>query len=220
MLRDLIESSAEEQRIFVIRHGQTQENVERIIQGQHDTHLNAVGKAQAQLAAFALRSLTPDIIISSDLSRCIETRDTIFPQRSCDIETTDLLRERGFGDVEGMTASEAIRYAKSQGKTLDTIGESHENFSDRVKKAWDYVLSTSRGKKVIVVISHGGVISMLVNILITKKKYLLSKEIMTEKLGLPINTSISVLDVGAICVIKEYNNADHLKGNKGPVSAF
>jgi probable phosphoglycerate mutase len=63
-------------RVYLIRHGETQENRDRIIQGQMDTQLNAHGKWQAQLLGVHKRISNIRIakMMTSDLSRAVEVR--------------------------------------------------------------------------------------------------------------------------------------------------
>lgn len=56
-------------QVYIVRHGQTEENRLRIIQGQLDTALNAAGLAQAKQVADALQHVSFDTAFSSDLSR-------------------------------------------------------------------------------------------------------------------------------------------------------
>lgn len=58
--------------IYVVRHGQTDENINRIIQGQQDTLLNEVGIEQGTRVAEALKDIHFDVIYSSDLKRAYD----------------------------------------------------------------------------------------------------------------------------------------------------
>lgn len=58
--------------IYVVRHGQTEENNNRIIQGQQDTLLNQVGIDQAERVAGVLKCVQFDLIYSSDLKRAYD----------------------------------------------------------------------------------------------------------------------------------------------------
>jgi probable phosphoglycerate mutase len=60
--------------IHIVRHGETDENKQGILQGQLDTVLNAHGVDQAQRVARALRSISFDVAFSSDLSRAVKVR--------------------------------------------------------------------------------------------------------------------------------------------------
>ena len=59
-------------RVYIVRHGETQENRDGIIQGQRDTALNAIGLEQARMAGEALKDAKLGIAFSSDLSRAVK----------------------------------------------------------------------------------------------------------------------------------------------------
>lgn len=61
--------------VYIVRHGETLENVAGIIQGQKDTILNVTGRAQSELAAEALRNVPFEISLTSDLKRARDVRD-------------------------------------------------------------------------------------------------------------------------------------------------
>ena len=61
-------------RVYIVRHGETQENRDGIIQGQRDTFLNANGLEQARMVGDALKDAKLGIAFSSDLSRAVKVR--------------------------------------------------------------------------------------------------------------------------------------------------
>lgn len=61
-------------RVYIVRHGETEENAQKIIQGQLDTKLNATGMRQAELVAKALRNVPFSAAYTSDLVRASEVR--------------------------------------------------------------------------------------------------------------------------------------------------
>ena len=61
-------------RVYIVRHGETQENKDGIIQGQQDTKLNANGEEQAWMVGEALKDAKIGIAYSSDLSRAVKVR--------------------------------------------------------------------------------------------------------------------------------------------------
>jgi probable phosphoglycerate mutase len=61
-------------RVYIVRHGETQENRDGIIQGQQDTALNAVGLEQARMVGEALKDAKLGVAFSSDLSRALKVR--------------------------------------------------------------------------------------------------------------------------------------------------
>ena len=61
-------------RVYIVRHGETQENRDGIIQGQQDTSLNATGLEQARMTGEALKDAKLGIAFSSDLRRAVKVR--------------------------------------------------------------------------------------------------------------------------------------------------
>lgn len=82
--------------IYLIRHGETDWNVERKIQGQTDIPLNSNGKQQAEEAANEIANLKIDRIISSDLSRAKETAEIINKKVGAKITFDKRIREVKF----------------------------------------------------------------------------------------------------------------------------
>jgi probable phosphoglycerate mutase len=82
-------------RIYIVRHGETEENKQKIIQGQLDTQLNLEGEKQADLVAKALRDIPFDVCYSSDLRRTACTAERILVYHSgVRLEKVPALRER------------------------------------------------------------------------------------------------------------------------------
>lgn len=71
-------SMAKTARVYLIRHGETDANVQKIIQGHLDTQLNATGKRQAQIVGETLRSVRFVAAFTSDLSRAREVGIRIY----------------------------------------------------------------------------------------------------------------------------------------------
>jgi broad specificity phosphatase PhoE len=82
-------------QIYIVRHGETEENKQKIIQGHLDTQLNSTGEKQADLVAKALRDIPFDVCYSSDLKRAASTAERILVHHSSvKLETPPALRER------------------------------------------------------------------------------------------------------------------------------
>ena len=93
-------------RICFIRHGETDWNVDKRIQGQTDIPLNETGRAQALAMAFNAAHHNFDAIYSSDLMRARDTAKMLAARRGLDIKILPQLRERHFGIFQGLTAAE------------------------------------------------------------------------------------------------------------------
>lgn len=92
--------------IILWRHGNTDWNTDGRIQGQLDVPLNERGRFQAQAAAGRLVLLRPDLLISSDSGRAVETAMALADMVDVRVERDARLRERGFGPWEGLTIDE------------------------------------------------------------------------------------------------------------------
>jgi probable phosphoglycerate mutase len=101
--------------LTLVRHGETDWNRDRRIQGSTDVPLNDTGRAQAREAGVLLRAqldapaIAP-IVVSSDLSRARETAEIIAAELDLPAPRTyPALRERAYGEAEGVEASEFTR---------------------------------------------------------------------------------------------------------------
>ena len=88
-------------KIYVIRHGQTNWNVEEIIQGKKDIELNEVGIRQAYEVKEKLNMLNIDLIMCSPLKRTKKTAEIINQDKNLNIIYKKELIERDLGDFEG-----------------------------------------------------------------------------------------------------------------------
>lgn len=88
--------------IYIVRHGQTDWNVKRLIQGHIDIPLNEEGKRQAKKISIELKGITFNKIYSSDLKRAYETAKIIAQDRKLKIVVSEDLRERYFGKFQGV----------------------------------------------------------------------------------------------------------------------
>jgi len=89
-------------KLILVRHGQTEENKNKIIQGQMPGTLSELGKEQAQALALQLKDTTIDCIYSSDLARSADTAKTIAKYHpNVPIHFVKELRERAVGPYKG-----------------------------------------------------------------------------------------------------------------------
>jgi len=90
-------------RLIMLRHGQTAFNLGSRMQGQLDTELSELGRAQAVAAAEALAKLQPLLIVSSDLRRAYDTAVTLGERAGVQVRVDERLRETHLGDWQGLT---------------------------------------------------------------------------------------------------------------------
>lgn len=87
--------------LYLVRHGETEDNVNQILQGQTDGQLTLKGIEQARELRDKIRNNRFDAIISSDLKRALDTAEILNEPHHLKIEQTMLLRERDWGDFTG-----------------------------------------------------------------------------------------------------------------------
>lgn len=155
-------------RICMVRHGETDWNAGRRLQGQIDIPLNAVGRAQAQAAAAGLRKQRFDVLYSSDLARTRETAAPIAAALGLPVFAASGLRERHYGLMQGQTAEETrqrqpeihARYAARDPDADLGGGESLRAFAARVEATLATLAAAHAGRRLLLV-SHGGVLDIV-----------------------------------------------------------
>jgi probable phosphoglycerate mutase len=162
------DAAQEATRIIVIRHGETAWNVDNRIQGQLDIPLNAVGREQARRVGEALAGEDIAAIYSSDLLRAFETAAAVAPHIGRSIVPEPGLRERGFGEFEGLTFTEiearwpeaSARWRQRDPGFGPPAGEVLTDFHARCV-ATATRLAAAHAGEVIVIVAHGGVLDSL-----------------------------------------------------------
>ena len=148
--------------IVVARHGETIWNSERRMQGQKNSVLSDLGRAQARALGRRMRNEAFDVLYSSDLVRAYETAEAIRAETGREIIVDPRLRERAFGIFEGLTGPEMEaaypgEYAKFRAKNPDYAvpgGESPRAFYDRTLACFVDLATRHPGERVVIV-AHG-----------------------------------------------------------------
>lgn len=98
-------------RVLLLRHGRTEWNAAGRFQGQADPPLDDIGRRQAAEAASLIAAMEPDLLVTSDLKRAVQTADALQMITGMEARPEPRLRERGLGHWEGLTRDElAQRY--------------------------------------------------------------------------------------------------------------
>lgn len=151
-------------KIYLVRHGETHENAEGIVQGWLDTHLNDNGVEQARRLAESFEEPI-DVIYSSDLQRAIETAE-FFRTKYPDLPYREdgRIRERYFGDAQGKKkprkdweAYWATVDTDDIAKNAETLGQLRERISSFIQD-----LKDSNHENALVV-THAGAISCILS---------------------------------------------------------
>lgn len=146
----------------LFRHGQTDWNINFLLQGVTDIPMNQTGFDQVRLAAKALRKDDWDIVLTSPLTRARQTAEIISEQLGFEqVHEERLLIERSFGEAEGLSHEQW----RSKFSNLDEIpgGESRTQLEVRSQLLLDNVSKAFAGKRVLA-ISHGALIRTLIAI--------------------------------------------------------
>jgi broad specificity phosphatase PhoE len=148
-------------QLWLIRHGQTDWNLEKRYQGHTDIPLNATGRAQAYELAASLSGQHFDTIYSSDLQRAYQTAEILAQALGLSMHAHPGLREACHGEWEGKTVDEVRRqYEIAFIKELDPLntrapgGESARTVADRMAAAADEI-ARAYPDGMVLVVSHG-----------------------------------------------------------------
>jgi len=140
--------------LLLVRHGETDWNRDRLIQGHTDVPLNENGREQSRRLAETLDGRV-DAIYSSDLSRAVETATILAARSGLAVQVEKDLREKHFGTWEGLTDAVALeRFPEARGGSWGD-GETTDEMAARVVSALREITGAHAGKTVLVV-THGG----------------------------------------------------------------
>jgi probable phosphoglycerate mutase len=155
--------------IALIRHGETDWNAAKRIQGHVDIPLNDEGRRQAAALSRRLQGERLDALIASDLRRASQTAQAVAMRQALPVELDAGLRERCYGAFEGLIHSDILRqypqaYADWQAREVDAVFPAGERAAESVRqfhqRAIAAILRHARrhqGKR-IALFAHGGVL--------------------------------------------------------------
>lgn len=146
--------------LTIVRHGETDWNRDRRIQGQTDIPLNAAGLVQAGELRDRLEGVGFEAVYASDLERAWRTAAMVAEPRGLAVRRRPALREKDFGTWEGLTDSEVLTRFPDARRGSWGDGETAEALASRVLAAVDEIVAAHAGGSVLVV-SHGGAIRAL-----------------------------------------------------------
>lgn len=148
-------------KIYLVRHGQTDWNVQMMAQGQTDIPLNETGIEQAEALRDKVRDYDFDICYCSPLVRAVKTAEIVVDGR-CKVVKDKLLIERSFGKYEGTTPTDDwLKYWRldyhddEMGmEPLTAVFERSREFFEKIKKKHP-------ADAKILVVGHGGMLKTL-----------------------------------------------------------
>jgi broad specificity phosphatase PhoE len=153
-------------RIWLVRHGATEWNIDKRAQGQADIALTDLGRRQAKEVAAALSPFKLDAVFSSDLMRAADTALAIAEEQSLQVETDPAFREIDQGEWEGLPVGEIRErwpelWGDARHYSTRPGGESPQQVRTRALAGLKRVVEAHSGGSVVVV-SHGGTMRWLV----------------------------------------------------------
>lgn len=153
-------------RLLLIRHGETDYNLNKRYCGFSNPPLNVFGISQAESLAKQLKSFDVVVVYSSDLLRATQTAEIVFPKFQ--IKTMPDFREFDFGVFEGLSYSEIIEsypelyrnWIRDPSNVFLPNGEEFGEFRKRISSALSSIISLNRNKT-IALVTHSGPIRLI-----------------------------------------------------------
>lgn len=167
-------------KIWLIRHGETQSNLDRVFQGHLDTPLTERGYQQARAVGAALKGVDFDAVYSSDLTRAAETARSIVPNRN-DVVLDERLRELNYGVLQGVAIDRfrdvlAVHgvaeswgpgvfsqngMAPPEGESISDLRQRLENFTSDL-----FAAHPGEREQQVLLVAHGGTLRVLMTLLL------------------------------------------------------
>ncbi|MBC5628291.1 histidine phosphatase family protein [Clostridium sp. NSJ-6] len=202
--------------IYLTRHGQTEWNLERRLQGRGNSPLTEAGIERAKELRERIKDIDIDFIYSSPIERALDTANIIKGEKNIEVITDEGLMEMCFGDYEGRKTDEVM--AENPSWNIDLImhgdvelcapnGEDLASVRARVAETMDRIIEENRGKAILIV-THGITLKALMY-------YFKDQEVNNEVMGQATLTKISVDENNAFDI--EFKNDDShftVKGQK------
>jgi broad specificity phosphatase PhoE len=201
--------------ILLVRHGETVWNQDGRVQGHGDSPLSERGLAQADALATRLCRQHVDAVYSSDLGRAMSTVQPYATARSICVHATSALREKCFGEWEGLTALDLeTRYPElwhsyHVERRIDTAipgGESWDEVAERTVGLLCQVIQLHAGETVVM-LGHGGALRPMILHALAAPLYCL-RHISVENCGIT-TLRFTTPDDGRVISL---NDCHHLEG--------
>jgi len=177
-------------KLILVRHGETEWNKNSKLLSHTDIPLNKDGIKQAKKTASILKNKKFDYILSSPMQRALETAKEINKFHRLKIETSELLKERDYGDFEEINYFKLdLREIRDKNLYHKYNMENPEEFENRIKKFLECECLKTHGKTILLV-SHSGTIKMILYHLLKIKE---SFEIFRKQIN-KTNASISTIE--------------------------
>ncbi|MEG1059775.1 MAG: histidine phosphatase family protein [Clostridia bacterium] len=146
-------------KIFVLRHGQTDWNIESKLLGKTDLPINQEGRYQALAVLSKIKKLDYNLVICSPKKRTRQTCNTVNREKNSYVIYNEKIVERSFGALEGKYAKDIENLNMYWDYNLNLVEKNVEpikDFLSRVYSFMDEMRQTYHDKNILIV-THGGV---------------------------------------------------------------
>ena len=157
-----------ETEIILIRHGETEWNSQKRMQGHSNSDLSAVGRGQIHALGEWMKNVSFDHIYSSDSKRARQTADAINQYSGHTLQFDQRIREKNLGVFEGLTSAEARERHPEVYRLFKTAGVNYvidegESTQQLLDRALEFIeeIRIRHSEERVVMVTHGGVVSVL-----------------------------------------------------------
>lgn len=151
--------------LILVRHGESEGNLRRIMQGQLDLPLTEAGREQARLVAARIASMPVTAVYSSPLSRAFATAEAIAGEHALPVAPVEALQEGGWGEAQGLTWAEVTtRWGVNSGRPLEELIPGVETAASLRRRAADAVdaLLDRHAADLAVCVTHAGTLAQVI----------------------------------------------------------
>ncbi len=160
-------------KLYLVRHGQTDMNKEKLYYGWTDCPINDVGRKQAETLHQYFKNIHCHKVITSDLKRSIETAEIITKGQKVVLEKRQAFRELNFGLWEGkhykVLQKEYPDAFEQWGRDWKSFcmpeGEAFFTFYERIRKELENVIQQTPEDNTVLLVTHNGVMSAMLCVL-------------------------------------------------------
>ncbi|MGL4875539.1 MAG: histidine phosphatase family protein [Clostridium sp.] len=179
--------------IYLTRHGQTEWNLEKRLQGRGNSPLTKFGIERAEELSKRVEGIKLDKIYTSPIERAYKTAEIVKGKKEVEFQVEEGLMEMSFGDFEGQKIDDLVKLDDTFDMNLimtgNTVmkapnGETLEEVRERVRNAMDKIIEKDDGKDILIV-THGITLKALMH-------YFKDEEANTEVMGQATLTKILV----------------------------
>ncbi len=158
--------------LYFIRHGQTEWNAIRRMQGQWNSNLNELGRRQADINGQFLSNLEIDHLVASPLDRTRQTAEIINRYLTLDVTFDERIKEWDCGDWSGemwdhVAEKWPVEFSEWQADRFHYRGPNCENYPDMIARAEPFLEEVMQlSHRRIAIVSHGIIGRIMVSILL------------------------------------------------------